>query len=95
MSRPQHHIPLQHRDALVEELANICAQKFATDNEESEEGVRCVGAPILDHNGKALAAVSVSGPAYRLSISRLIALSTLVMDTAMTISSRLGYVAQN
>jgi len=86
---------ITERDALVEELANIRAQKFAIDNEESEEGVRCVGTPILDHNGKALAAVSVSGPAYRLSISRLIALSTMVMDTVMNISGRLGYVAQN
>jgi len=82
-------------NTLIEELATIQAQKYAIDNEESEEGVRCVGAPIFDHNGNVLAAISVSGPAYRLSVSRLVALSTLVMDTAMTISGRLGYVAPN
>jgi DNA-binding IclR family transcriptional regulator len=80
-------------NALVEELNTIRLQKYSIDNEESEEGVRCVGAPIFDHNGNVLAAISVSGPAYRLSVSRLIALSTLVMDTAKTVSSRLGYVA--
>jgi DNA-binding IclR family transcriptional regulator len=82
------------RTALMEELATIHAQKFAIDNEESEEDVRCVGAPIFDHTGHVFAAISVSGPAYRLSSSRLVALSSLVMDTAKTISGRLGYVSQ-
>jgi DNA-binding IclR family transcriptional regulator len=80
------------RVALAEELATIRAQKFATDDEESEDGVRCVSAPIFDHTGHAFAAISVSGPAYRLSVSRLVALSSLVMDTAKTISGRVGYV---
>jgi DNA-binding IclR family transcriptional regulator len=83
------------RAVLIEELASVRVQKFATDDEESEEGVRCVGAPIFDHTGLVFAAISVSGPAYRLSASRLIALSSLVMDTAKTISGRLGYVPQN
>lgn len=81
--------------ALIEHLATIRAQKFAIDNEESEDGIRCVGAPIFDHTGHVFAAISVSGPAYRLPISRLIALSSLVLDTAKTISGRLGYVSQN
>jgi IclR family KDG regulon transcriptional repressor len=83
------------RIALIEHLATVRAQKFAIDNEESEDGIRCVGAPIFDRTGHAFAAISVSGPAYRLPISRLVALSSLVMDTADTISGRLGYVPQN
>jgi DNA-binding IclR family transcriptional regulator len=86
---------ITNRAALVEELATIRMQKFATDDEESESGVRCVGAPIFDHTGRVFAAISVSGPAYRLPISRLIALSSLVMDTANTISGRVGHVSQN
>jgi len=82
-------------NTLIEELTTIKARKYSIDNEESEEGVRCVGAPIFDYNRNVLGAISVSGPAYRLSESRLIALSTLVMDTAMTISGRLGYIAEN
>jgi DNA-binding IclR family transcriptional regulator len=80
------------RAALIEHLATVRTQKFAIDDEESEDGVRCVGAPIFDHTGHVLAAISVSGPAYRLSVSRLTALSSLVMDTAQTISGRLGHV---
>jgi IclR family KDG regulon transcriptional repressor len=81
--------------ALVEELANVRKQRFAIDNEENEAGVRCVGAPIFDHTGHVFAAVSVSGPAYRLSVSRLEALSSLVIDTTSAISGRLGYVPQD
>jgi IclR family KDG regulon transcriptional repressor len=81
------------RTALLTELATIHAQKFAIDNEESEDDIRCVGAPIFDHTGHVFAAISVSGPAYRLSVSRLKTLSSLVIDTAQTISSALGYVS--
>ena len=83
---------ITNKAALIEEIETIRTQKYSIDNEESEEGVRCLGAPIFDHNGNVLAAISVSGPAYRLSESRLIALSSLVIDTAITISNRLGYV---
>jgi DNA-binding IclR family transcriptional regulator len=65
---------------------------YAIDNEENEEGVRCVGAPIFDRSGRVFAAISVSGPSYRLSVSRLHALSSLVIDSANAISGHLGYV---
>ena len=81
------------RAALVEELARVRAQEFALDNEESEEGVNCVGAPIFDHTGRAFAAISISGPAYRLSVARLNALSSLVIQAAGAISGALGYVS--
>jgi DNA-binding IclR family transcriptional regulator len=86
---------ITERSALVEELATVRAQQFAVDNEEAEDGVRCVGVPIFDRTGRVFAAISVSGPAYRLSDSRIGALSSLVMDTARTISGRLGHVPQN
>ncbi|MBN1221151.1 MAG: IclR family transcriptional regulator [Anaerolineae bacterium] len=80
------------RAALAKELAKVRTQKYALDNEECEEDIRCVGAPIFDHNGRPFAAISVSGPAYRVTVSRIRELSLLVIDTADTISSRLGYV---
>ena len=83
------------RATLAEELARVQAQQFAIDDEESEDGVRCVGAPIFDHTGRVFAAISISGPAYRLSISRLNALSSLVIEAARTISGTLGYVSSD
>lgn len=50
------------RDALFEELNTIREQGFATDTEERIQGVRCVGAALTDSDGKAIGAVSVSGP---------------------------------
>lgn len=82
------------RAVLYEHLDAVRAQKFATDDEESEDGIRCVGAPIFDRTGRAFAAISVSGPAYRLSMPRLVALSDILLDTANSISARLGYVSQ-
>lgn len=79
------------KTALIEELTNVRKQKYAIDNEENEEGVRCVGAPIFDRTGRVFAAMSISGPAYRFSLSRLHALSSLVIDSANAISSHLGY----
>lgn len=83
---------ITERDLLIKELANIRKQGFAIDNEEGEAGVRCVGAPIFDHTGHAFAAISISGPAYRLSVDQLNALSRPLIEATRTISARLGYV---
>jgi DNA-binding IclR family transcriptional regulator len=85
-------VTITDKTTLVKELAKVRTQKYALDNEECEEDIRCVGAPIFDHSGRPFAAISVSGPAYRLDLSRVNDLSLLVIDTANTISSRLGYV---
>src|ERR1700759_2009936 len=58
-----------------EELSNaldrVRRRGYAIDDEEMEIGTRCVGAPILDANQRAIAAVSVSGSAPQLSASSL------------------------
>lgn len=77
---------------LLEHLERIQAQGFAIDDVESEEGIRCVAAPIFSLDGPAFAAVSISGPAYRLSIPKLIELSELVIKAANDISRQVGYV---
>lgn len=84
---------ITNRAALAKELANIRKRRFAIDNEENESGVRCVGAPLFDHTGHVFAAISISGPAYRLSVSQLEACSPLILDTTSAISCRLGYLA--
>jgi DNA-binding IclR family transcriptional regulator len=58
------------RDDLFEELAEIRDRKFAYDDEESLEGLRCVASPILTQDSEVLGAVSVSGPISRLSGDR-------------------------
>ncbi len=47
------------------ELVKVKANCFAIDNQENEPGVKCVAAPIFDHNG-IIAALSLSGPVDRM-----------------------------
>lgn len=54
-----------------EELDRIREQGYALDFEEKEEGVRCLAAPVFGPDGNVVAAMSISGPAGRLSETRL------------------------
>jgi DNA-binding IclR family transcriptional regulator len=79
------------RAVLEKHLELVRAQGFAIDDMEIEEGIRCVGAPIFDHTGRVIAAISVSGPVYRLSEPWLQELSELVLGASEAISGKLGY----
>lgn len=79
---------------LLEELAQVREQGYAVDDVENEEGIRCVGAPIFDHRRKVVAALSVSGPAFRLTKERVRELAPHVKATALAISRQLGYVGE-
>jgi len=80
------------RTALDRHLELVRSQGFAIDDVEFEEGIRCLGAPILNHTGRVTAAISISGPAYRLSNSRLQELSGRVVEASQAISGKMGYL---
>jgi IclR family acetate operon transcriptional repressor len=52
---------------LKEELTLIRRRGYSIDDQENEEGARCVGAPLLDSRGNVMAAISLSGPAPHFS----------------------------
>lgn len=52
--------------ALQAELVKVRERGYAMDREELEHGLTCIGAPILDHSGCAVAAISLSGPTSRM-----------------------------
>lgn len=72
------------------ELATIRAQGVAFDHEEAEEGLKCVAAPIFDHQGLVVAALSLAGPAYRIDAKRT-QLVAAVRAAAMAVSTSLGH----
>lgn len=78
---------------LTDHLERVRAQGFAIDDMEDQEGIRCVGAPIFDHTGCVTAAVSISGPAYRLSNARLRELAEAAMTASRALSTKLGFIA--
>ncbi len=72
-------------------LIQIKQRGFAIDDEEGEEGLRCIAAPIFEHKGEIAAAVSISGPALRLSLVTLEHLAPTVIQAADNISELLGW----
>ncbi len=78
--------------ALREHLAQVTRQGFAVDNEELEEGVCCVAAPVRDYSHKVVAGVGLSGPVSRFGADRIREeMAPLVKETGAKISQRLGY----
>ncbi len=82
---------IRSRAALMAELARVRAQDFALDNEECSQGMRCVAAPIRDHRGMVVAALSVVAPCHRLTPAGLPATIAMVQRAAGEISTRLGF----
>ena len=77
--------------ALEGEVLATRERGYGIDRVEIEEGVACFGAPVCDHLGSPVAAISVAGPADRM-LPREAEIGPLVVETALAISRRLGYV---
>lgn len=76
--------------SLREELEVTRARRFAIDDEENEDGIRCVGSAFLDHYGAVVGAVSVSAPVFTLSVADATGLGPEVLKVATTVSRALG-----
>jgi IclR family transcriptional regulator, acetate operon repressor len=71
---------------LVAELERTRTRGWALNDEERNPGVRAIAAPVLDPEGRAVAAIAVQGPALRLTDDRLADLAPAVMQAAATLS---------
>jgi IclR family transcriptional regulator, KDG regulon repressor len=80
-----------NRQELQIHLQKVRKNGYAFDLEENEPHVRCVAAPIWDHTGAVNASLSVTGPAVRMSLTRLRQLAPLVQEAGWGISRELGY----
>jgi IclR family acetate operon transcriptional repressor len=74
------------------QLAEVRRRGYAQTLEELEEGLNAVAAPIRQADGRVVAALSVSGPAFRLRAVDLPRVGRLATESADTISRRLGYL---
>lgn len=82
---------IDNPDDLIASLKKIQLQGYAMDLEEIEIGLSCVAAPIKDHTGKSIAAISISGPKARLSLSRIREILSELIRCSKEISTKLGY----
>jgi DNA-binding IclR family transcriptional regulator len=93
----QHGMPRMTANTIVTpadlkaELQTVRERGYAIDNEEAEDGVRCVGAVVFGANRRVLGAISTSGPSFRLTMERVPAVAASVCRAAREISLGSGY----
>lgn len=75
---------------LYERLDIIRTTGYALDDEENEEGVRCIAACIPDYKGKVRHAFSLSAPIARMSDERIQELIPHVLDLKAELSKEFG-----
>jgi DNA-binding IclR family transcriptional regulator len=82
-------------DVFREHLKSVGRQGYAIDDEENEQGIRCLGAPIFDGSGRPVAAISVSGSVFQMTKKFVQdAVKKEVMAAGAEISRRLGFKAK-
>lgn len=67
-------------DRLRAEVTRVRAQGYAIDNEEVEDGLVCIAAPVRNHQGEIVGSISLSGPSSRINEN----LDELVRQTCTT-----------
>ena len=77
---------------LEQQLQEILDQGYATTEGEYEDGLNAVAVPVRDARGMVVAALSASGPSYRLTADRMEEQASLMKDAGERISQRLGYI---
>jgi DNA-binding IclR family transcriptional regulator len=82
------------RSKLLAELDMIRDRGWASTVEELEIGLNAIAAPIRGSSGEVIAAVSVSGPAYRLTVESYQDVAGKLCVCAAEISSRVGYFGE-
>jgi DNA-binding IclR family transcriptional regulator len=75
---------------LKSHLATVRDRGCAYDDLENEQGIRCIAAPVFNHTGACVCAVSVSGPAERIAANRGEYTARIVAG-AQLISRELGH----
>ena len=88
------HLPntIMDMETLIKELNLVRVRGYSIDDEEYQEGGRCVAAPVFNNRGKVVAAISISGPSNRIPYSLIEnKLSNDVIQTASAVSASLGY----
>lgn len=80
------------RTTLDKQLAQVLEDGFATAYEELETGLNASAVPIRDHTGAVVAALSASGPAFRLDDTELKRTSETLRETGTRISHRIGWL---
>ncbi|AXF75684.1 DNA-binding transcriptional regulator KdgR [Erwinia tracheiphila] len=78
-------------EALMHQLDIVRISGFAEDNEEQEEGLRCLAVPVFDRFGVVVAGMSVSFPTLRFAHDKKSEYVKLLQQAGSAISEQMGY----
>lgn len=78
-------------EELLYALDQVKSQGFGEDNEEQEEGIRCIAVPVFDRFGVVIAGLSISFPTIRFAEESKQEYVSMLHRAARTISEQLGY----
>ncbi len=78
------------KTAVIDEIKTVRKQGWAMDNQENEIEGRCIGAPIVAPDGRVVAALSVSGPVFRMDLARAKSLVPQLKAFCLEISEKVG-----
>jgi DNA-binding IclR family transcriptional regulator len=80
-----------NKGEFIKKLEEMKKNGYTIDNEEYVEGIKCVAAPIFDHDGKVRFSLSTTGPAFRMKDERVKEIIVIIKEAANEISRRIGY----
>jgi DNA-binding IclR family transcriptional regulator len=84
---------IRDRPTFYRELERVCRRGYAIDNGEDSRGTRCVAAPIMDPAGHVRAAMSISGPATRVTRAGDAEKAEALREACTRISTLLAHTA--
>ena len=79
------------QEKLKAELEKICSQGYGIDDEEYDQGVRCIAVPVFDFRNKIVGSIGISGPAARVSVERIEKMAALVIRIGQDLTDRLKF----
>lgn len=77
-------------DKLMERIESVRREGYSTDDEENEEGVRCIAVSLCDYHRTPVYALSISAPIGRMTDERILELRDVVLVFKRTIAKSLG-----
>ena len=80
---------IRSREALLENLELIRQQGFSISMQEYEDWINAVAAPVLNTEGFPIAAITVAGPAYRLTKELMLEIRPSVLETSRMIAQEI------
>jgi len=75
------------RIALMTELERVRERGYAIDGQENELDGRCIGAPVTGPDDQVIAALSISGPVFRMDVNRARSLAPKLKQACAAISA--------